>query len=149
VVGLPTPTITASYHIAPGPADTKLPKLEGTISAGSVAISISVIVRRNLWKSIRQVNVPNARHDGKRKGDCSNGSVPQQEIESGKKIGEGKEAHRKEEPGNGPGLFDGTMSRIPPSPSKNLAPYSLHQRAGFTVRREGQDLIHMLQGGTL
>jgi hypothetical protein len=63
VAKLLTLTITASYHIAPGPAGMKLPKPEGTISAGSVAISISVTVRRNLWKSIRQVNVPNAGHD--------------------------------------------------------------------------------------
>jgi hypothetical protein len=59
------------------------------------------------------VNVSNARHDGKRKRGSSNESVPQQEIGSGKKIGEGREAHRKEEPGNGLGLFNGTISRIP------------------------------------
>jgi len=105
--------------------DTKHPKPEGTISAGSVAISISVIVPRNLWKSIRQENVPNARHDGKRKGSSSNESVPQRGIGSGKKIGEGKEAHRKEELGNEPGLCNGTMNRIPPSSFKTR----LHTRS--------------------
>src|SRR5438045_5428175 len=66
---------------------------------------MSATVPRKLWKLIRQVNVPNARHDGKRKGSSSNESVPQQDFGSGKEIGEGKEAHRKEEPGNGPGPF--------------------------------------------
>jgi hypothetical protein len=36
----------------------RLLKPEGTISAGSVVMSISAIVPRNLWKSIREVNVP-------------------------------------------------------------------------------------------
>jgi hypothetical protein len=52
------------------------------------------------------VNVPNARHDGKRGGGGSHESVPQQEIGSGKRIREGEEAHRKEEIENEPGLFD-------------------------------------------
>jgi hypothetical protein len=42
-------------------------------------------------------------HDGKKGGGGSNESVPQQEIRSGKRTGE---AHRKEEPGNEPGLFN-------------------------------------------
>ena len=60
----------------------KLPKPEGTTSVGSVAISISVIVLRNLWKLIRQVNVSNAKHNGKRGEGGSNESVPQREIGS-------------------------------------------------------------------